>query len=101
VTNPADRPPPVHPANSVSAPVANDRAPFVYFEKAFAYGIMQPSVQVELAGRTIIPGSGGATPGEEMVVTAHVRCSPNAAHDLMRALEGALNMLKRPEGAAN
>jgi len=50
---------------------------------------------------TIVPGSGGATTGEAFVVTAHLRCSPSAAHDLMRALEGALNMLKRPEGVAN
>jgi hypothetical protein len=39
--------------------------------------------------------------GEAFVVTAHLRCSASAAHDLMRALEGALNMLKRPEGVAN
>jgi hypothetical protein len=101
VTNPPEKPAPVHPVTSAPEPVGNDKAPFVYFDKAFAYGIIQGCVQVELGARTIVPGPGGATTGEEFVVTAHLRCSLNAAHDLLRALEGALNMLKRPEGVAN
>jgi hypothetical protein len=101
VTNPPEKPAPVHPVKNLPAPVGNDRAPFVYFDKAYAYGIMHGSVQVELAGRTIVLGSGAATTGEEFVVTAHLRCSPNAAQDLVHALERALNLLRRPEGVAN
>jgi hypothetical protein len=100
VTSPPDKPAPAHPVRTVLEPVGNDKAPFVYFDRAFAYGIVQGSVQVELGAHTIVPASGASTK-DEFVVAAHLRCTPNAAQDLMRALEGALNMLKKPEGVTH
>jgi hypothetical protein len=102
VTNLPDHPAPVHPVRSALEPIGGDKAPFVYFDRAFACGIVQGAVQVELGAHTIVPASGGTATRDEFIVAAHLRCTPSAAQDLMRALERALNMLKqRPEGVAN
>jgi hypothetical protein len=101
VTNPPDHPAPVHPVRSALDPVGSDKAPFVYFDRAFAYGITQGAIKVELGAHTIVPTSGGTATKDEFIVTAHLRCTPSAAQDLVRALEGALNMLKKPEGVTH
>jgi hypothetical protein len=52
VTSPPEKPAPVHPVRSIPEPRGNDKAaPIVYLDKAFAYGITQGIVQVELAAR--------------------------------------------------
>jgi hypothetical protein len=51
-------------------------------------------IQLELAAKIVVPdGKGGAT--TEVVVTAHVRCSPDAATALRQAIDHALLIAKR------
>ena len=71
----------------------SDRAPFVYFDNAPAYGVMGGAIEIELTARTLVPTSFGPTTVEIFPI-ARLRCSPIAAAALMEALRGALEMLK-------
>lgn len=57
---------------------------------------MAGAIQVELAARTLIPSdTGGAS--AEIVCTAHLRCGPIAARNLLEALTKALEMAEQPQ----
>ena len=70
-------------------------APFVVFDVVAAHGVLNGAVQIELAGRTLIPKDDG-TVGIEIVAAARLRCSPAAAIALRDAINGALEMLQQP-----
>jgi hypothetical protein len=75
-------------------------APIVYFDLIAANGIMNGAVQIELAGRNLIPTVNGGV-RVELVTTGRLRCSPAAAQNLILALQGSLKMLDQAqEGAA-
>ena len=78
-----------------SAPIPiyknSDTAPFVYFDMAPTYGIMNGAVQIELLARTLIPKSEGGVQ-IEFGITGRLRCTPAAARDLRNALDAALKL---------
>lgn len=75
--------------------VGNSAAPFIYFDFVPTYGILDGAIQLELAARTMLPGEGSNVPNE-VVCTAHLRCSPTAAATLRDSLTKALEMLQQP-----
>jgi hypothetical protein len=76
-----------------------DQVPFVYFDGVVAHGVNHGMIQLELAAKVVVPdGKGGVT--TEVVVTAHVRCSPDAAANLKEAIDHALLIAKRPRKKA-
>jgi hypothetical protein len=81
-----------------------ENAPFVYFDGVMTFGMHQGLVQIELAANVLnLDGKGGVK--NEVVVTAHLRCSPDAAQNLQRELGNALLIgmpaSLTPEGKAN
>jgi hypothetical protein len=79
--------------------LASEHAPFVYFDGVVTHGVNHGVIQLELAAKIVVPdGKGGAT--TEVVVTAHVRCSPDAATVLKQAIDHALLIAKRPPNVA-
>lgn len=87
------------PADETLIVVGNAAAPFIYFDGSPTYGVMHGAINVELIARTIVPGH--LVTSSELVVTAHLRCSPIAARELRDTLDKALFMLERPDGLAN
>lgn len=71
-------------------------APLVYFDNVPVYGTWGGNLEVELATRLLMPRSDGAV-GVDMGCTAHLRCSPAAAMQLIDALTKALDMLSRQQ----
>lgn len=66
-----------------------EAAPFIHFDGVAAFGMHQGLVQIELAANVLTPdGKGGVK--NEVVVTAHLRCSPIAARNLQQELGNAL-----------
>lgn len=81
--------------------LGGEPAVFVYFDGVAALGTNHGAVQLELAANVIVALPGGTT-RTDVVVTADLRCSPNAAADLRNAIEKALLMLvPKPDGPAN
>ena len=72
----------------------NAVAPFIYFDHAATYGIQGGAVVVELIARTILPDGAGTK--NELVATGHLRCSPDAARELIGALAKALDLMAAP-----
>lgn len=72
-------------------------APIVYFDAVSAQGIMNGAIQIELAARTLAPGSRDVI--VKFMTTARVRCSPAAAIQLRAAIDGALKMLNQSQEA--
>jgi hypothetical protein len=81
-----------------------ETAPFIYFDGVMTFGMNKGAVQIELAANVINPTSDGGT-RNDVVVTAHIRCSPAAAMDLQQAIGKAILMgmpvEPTPEGKAN
>ena len=82
-------------------PIFRDRsdAPIVYFDVAVANGVMNGAVQIELAGRNLIPTADGGV-RLEMATTGRLRCSPTAAQTLIAALQNSLQMLEQAQEGA-
>jgi hypothetical protein len=81
-----------------------EAAPFIYFDGVATFGMHQGLVQVELAANVLnLDGKGGVR--NEVVVTAHLRCSPDAARNLQQELGNALliamPVAPTPEGKGN
>lgn len=79
-------------------------APFVYFDAVLAFGMYGGVVQIELAAKVLdVNGKGDLK--NEVVVTARLRCSPDAARNLQHELGNALLINRKaapmPEGKAN
>jgi hypothetical protein len=78
----------------------SESAPFIYFDAALLYGMLQGTIQIELAAATIVPAPGGKTRTVH-VITAHLRCSPSAALSLKNAIDSAFLLNAPTEGKAN
>jgi hypothetical protein len=76
------------------APGSSEGAPFIYFDGVAAMGTNHGAIQIELGANVLTPD--GATLRTDAFITAHLRCSPNAAADLRNAIDKALDMLKLP-----
>jgi hypothetical protein len=81
-----------------------ESAPFIYFDGVATFGMHQGLVQIELAANVLnLNGKGGVK--NEVVVTAHPRCSADAARNLQQELGNALSIAMpaapTPEGKAN
>ncbi|MEY1557322.1 hypothetical protein AB3Y40_16945 [Yoonia sp. R2331] len=70
---------------------------FVYFDGVSAMGHVNGAIQVELAASVLDAAEDGSVEVRN-VTTAHLRCSPAAAADLLQSIQKALDMLKEPEG---
>lgn len=67
------------------------QAPFVYFDSAPVHGVMNGNIEIELASRTLLPKADGSVLAEA-VCTAHLRCTPMAAQQLIDALKHAIEL---------
>ncbi len=60
-----------------------ENAPFIYFDGVSTVGVNFGAIQLELAANVVVPDPNGPTGTRtDVVMTAHVRCSPNAAAEL-------------------
>jgi hypothetical protein len=80
--------------------VGNSAAPIVYWDGVGTFGTHHGIIQIEVAAGTILPTPDGGT-RTEFVVTAHLRCSLNAALTLKDAIEKAIEMMKKSENDAH
>ena len=76
------------------------QAPFLYFERASAFGHFEGLVRITLESQRILPHASGGGVTVDRVVNAHLRMSVPAAQSLQRAIESALLMLT-PESSKN
>jgi len=75
------------------AELSSSLVPFVYFDGVICHGAHQGVIQIELAAKTIVPDDNPKTGARNVVVvTAHVRCSREAAINLKQVLESALEL---------
>lgn len=92
-----DKPPqlaPVGKAPEVSISDAGSaQAPFLYFERASAFGHFEGLIRITLESQRILPHSDGGGVTVDRVVNAHLRMSIPAAQSLQRAIESALLMM--------
>jgi hypothetical protein len=82
------------PAGIKIAAGSSEQAPFIYFDGVATFGVHHGAIQIELVANALMPESGGVR--TDVLVTAHIRCSPTAAADLRQAIDKALNMLNLP-----
>ena len=66
-------------------------APIVYFDGVPVYGTYAGTIELELAARMLMPKPDGSV-SVDIACTAHLRCSPGAAIQLIGALQKALEM---------
>jgi len=100
--------PPQPPAKAPAAKIpevniseaGSSHAPFLYFERASAFGHFEGLVRITLESQRILPHSSDGGVTVDRVVNAHLRMSIPAAQSLKRAIESALLMLA-PEQAKN
>ena len=73
-------------------------APFIYFDGVSTYGVNFGAIQIDLAANIVVPDPTGPTGTRtDVMMTAHIRCSPNAAADLKQSIERALEMLAKSQ----
>jgi hypothetical protein len=75
------------------APGSSEVAPFIYFDGIPTFGIHNGAIQIELAANTILPEGKGIR--IDVVMTAHLRCSPAAAIELRNAIDKTLVLLQQ------
>ena len=68
-------------------------APYIYFDGAPSLGTHAGMIEIELAARALMP-TGTNQAYSDLVCTAHLRCSVNAATNLRDAINQALDMLQ-------
>jgi hypothetical protein len=85
------RAPPKGPGITV-ATGTSELAPFIYMDGVVTFGVNNGTIQLELAANTLLPEGAGVR--TDVVVTAHLRCSPAAAMGLREAIDKVLEMLK-------
>jgi hypothetical protein len=75
-----------------------ENAPFIYFDGVSTVGVNFGAIQLELAANVVVPDPNGPTGTRtDVVMTAHVRCSPNAAAELKQNIEKVLEMLAKSQ----
>jgi hypothetical protein len=89
-----DRP---DPARDTLPIIGNASAPFVYWDAIAAIGTNNGAIELELCSRTMIPLPDGVAVRNEVVITAHLRCSPAAATALRDGIGRALDMLAQSQ----
>lgn len=72
------------------APSSSEQAPFIYFDGVVTYGVNAGAIQLELAANTLVPD--GPAIRTDVLITAHLRCSPVAAMSLRNSIDKALTM---------
>ena len=91
--------PPVIPSFSTSGSV---HAPFLYFENASAFGVLNGIVQITLEARRLFPSETGEKLVVDRVAVAHLRMNIQAALSLKAAIESALLLASpTPTGTKN
>jgi hypothetical protein len=89
-TNPV----PPSPGGLKIAPGSSELAPFIYFDGVPTYGVNAGAIQLELAANVLLPdGSGGVK--VDLLITAHLRCSPMGAAGLREAIDKALTLVQQ------
>jgi hypothetical protein len=77
------------------APGSSELAPFIYCDGIVTYGISNGIVQLELAANSVVPeGTGTRT---DVLVLAHLRCSPDVAAGIRDAIDKALALPKQAQ----
>ena len=76
-------------------PYRNNEAPVIYFDFVGAVGSTMGIIQIELAAGTLIPNQPGGGADTEMVPVGRLRCSIEAAKNLQRGIEKALELHQR------
>jgi hypothetical protein len=66
-------------------------APYVYFDRVAAHGVMNGSIQMELASRILIALPDGGVE-IKFATSGRLRCSPAAAVQLRDAINAVLKM---------
>lgn len=74
------------------APGGFEQAPFIYFDGISTYGTNKGAIHVELSAGIILPEETGTR--VDVLITAHLRCSPAAAVALRDAIDRALEILR-------
>ena len=77
------------------APGSSESAPFIYFDGVPTFGTRNGAIQIELAANTILPDGKGVK--IDVVMTAHLRCSPAAAGSLRKTIDKALALLQQEQ----
>ena len=72
------------------APGSSERAPFIYFDGVATIGVNAGAVQLELTADAVVPEGTGTR--REVLITAHMRCSPTAAMKLRDCLNKVLEI---------
>jgi hypothetical protein len=79
---------------------SSESAPFVYFDGVMTAGVHHGTIQLELTASTLVPTPDGKTTRVH-VITGHLRCSPSAAADLRKAIDGTLLLLAPAKGQSS
>jgi hypothetical protein len=69
----------------------NPGAPTLFFDGCNAFGVFNGVVEVELAGRALVPQAGGDIIAKVSTI-ARLRCSATAAVQLRNALDRAIRL---------
>jgi hypothetical protein len=97
-TAPKPAAPPTVPTVTISTTSA-EQAPFIYFDGASCLGVHHGAIQIELAANILTPYGTGVQ--VDVIQTAHLRCSPDAAMGLRQAIDNALAMLLQGQQQAS
>lgn len=89
---------PKPPSGLAPAPLLKNaaNAPFIYFDNVPVFGTYAGNLEVELAARQLLPKPDGSVVADK-ACTAHLRCSPQAAIQLVDALQKALDMFSKQQ----
>jgi hypothetical protein len=72
---------------------SSEQAPFIYFDGVSCFGTNGGAIQIELGANALTPEGPGVK--VDVLLTAHLRCSPAAAVTLRDSIDKALAMLKQ------
>jgi predicted 2-oxoglutarate/Fe(II)-dependent dioxygenase YbiX len=81
--------PPAGRAHAEVSDSSTESAPFIYFDGVLTSGVTHGVIRIELAAGAVVPARSGQMHTVH-VVTGHLRCSPSAAMELRKAIDGAL-----------
>ena len=88
------------PTASTATLAADNNAPFIYFDAAVSYGVLNGAIQIELMANVLIPTPDGGVRADG-TFTAHLRCSPVAAASLRNAIDKAILIAVPSQGSTN
>ena len=101
----SDKPHPIEAIPSVQggiSAIASANAPFVYFDNAPFYGLLNGIAQITLDANRLFGADATGHAIYDRVVVAHIRCNIQAIKGLRAALDGVLLMAEpTPEGPTN